>query len=78
MDTVAEEGAAPRRWAWALCAFTLGISAVQIGLLMVGGIPLFAPEGLDEPFPSVTVAVAIGAVVGAAILDRHPGTASAG
>lgn len=69
---MADPGTRARRWAWGLCAVTVGISAGQIGLLVAGGIPLFAPEALDEPFPTVTVAVMIAAVVGAAIVDRHP------
>ncbi len=67
-----EPGAVARRWAWGLCAGTVGMSVAQVGLLMAGGIPLFAPESLDEPFPTVTLAVVIGAVVGAAVVDQHP------
>jgi signal transduction histidine kinase len=66
------EGATARRWAWSLCAMTVAVSAGQIALLVAGGLPLVAAESLDEPFPTVTIAVAIGSVIGAAIVDRHP------
>ena len=67
-----DDGAAARRAAWALCAFTVAISVAQVGILVAGGIPLFARESLDEPFPLVSAATLVGAVVGAAIVDRHP------
>ncbi|SFU08968.1 hypothetical protein SAMN05660657_05576 [Geodermatophilus amargosae] len=66
------EGARARRWAWSLCAMTVAVSAGQLALLAAGGLPLMAVESLDEPFPTVTIAVAIGSVIGAAIVDRHP------
>lgn len=72
LDQPDQRGTAARRWAWSLCAITVAVSVGQIVVLIVGGIPLFATTSLDEPFPTVTIAVAIGSVVGAAIVDRHP------
>ncbi|PWW21459.1 hypothetical protein JD79_00591 [Geodermatophilus normandii] len=71
-EQVVPQGAAARRWAWSLCVVTVAVSAGQIVVLVAGGLPLLAAESLDEPFPTVTVAVAIGSVIGAVIVDRHP------
>ena len=58
--------------AWALVGLTVAGVAVQTVLLLAAGVPLLSRDALDETFPIIPLAVLVGAVVGALIVDRHP------
>src|SRR4051812_28461780 len=62
----------PARIAWALCLLTVAAAGAQTALLVTAGVPLLSVEALDQAFPVITVAIVLGAVVGAAIVQRHP------
>ena len=56
---------------WALVGVTvIGIVAQPV-LIVVGGIPLLSRDALDQTFPIIPLAVLVGAVVGALIIDRQ-------
>ena len=58
--------------AWALVGLTVVGVAAQTVLLVAAGVPLLSRDALDETFPIIPLAVLVGAVVGALIIDRHP------
>jgi signal transduction histidine kinase len=67
-----EVGTALPRTAWLLCTVTLSALGGQAALLLTAGIPLLSVEALAQAFPLVPLGIAVGAVVGAAIVRRHP------
>ncbi len=62
-----------RLLAWLLAGVTVLGSVAQPVLLVASGVPLLSREANDQAFPVITVALVIGAVVGAMIVQRHPG-----
>jgi hypothetical protein len=60
------------RTAWILCAVTGTLVLAQAALLVAAGVPLLSLQANDDGFPLIPVAIMVGAVVGAAIVARHP------
>ena len=60
------------RIAWALCLLTVAAAGAQTAFLITAGVPLLSVKALDQAFPVITLAIVLGAVVGAAIVQRHP------
>jgi membrane-bound ClpP family serine protease len=56
---------------WALVGVTVVGIVAQPVLIVVGGIPLLSRDALDQTFPIIPLAVVVGAVVGALIIDRQ-------
>jgi signal transduction histidine kinase len=61
-----------RGTAWTLAGVSVVSAAAQVSFLAAAGVPLFSADALDQAFPIITIAVVVGAVIGAVIVQRHP------
>ena len=58
--------------AWSLAGATVAFAGLQTAVLIASGVPLVSAAALDQAYPIVPIALIVGAVVGALIVQRHP------
>ena len=58
--------------AWSLAGTTVAFAALQTAVLVASDVPLISAAALDQAYPIVPIALVVGAVVGALIVQRHP------
>jgi hypothetical protein len=63
----------PARLAWSLFASTLVLLGAQTYFMLANGVPLTNGSQQLSSFPIITLGTALGAVVGAVVVSRHPG-----
>src|SRR4051794_19586358 len=59
--------------AWSLAGITAAFVALQTATLIASGVPLISGAALDQTYPIVPIALVVGSIVGALIVQRHPG-----
>ena len=62
----------PARHAWAVVVVVVALAGAQAFLLAAAGVPILSAASVGEGFPGIPLATVVGALVGAAILSRHP------